>query len=164
MKRSQIVFLFIVIFLLLALFVFRLLPLARHPEAGQSTISTTTTVATTTVATTTATTTTVATLTVQTPVANSLVKSPLEISGQAPGNWFFEAVFPIELQDASGKVLVRSQAHAQTDWMTDEMVSFSAKLEFKAWSAISGKLILHNDNPSGLPEKAKSVVVPVRFK
>ena len=98
------------------------------------------------------------------PQPNQKVKSPIVLSGEARGTWYFEASFPVILQDSSGKVLAQVPAQAQSDWMTTSFVPFSAKLSFiKPVYATSGVLIFKNDNPSGDPSRDKEVRVPVRF-
>lgn len=101
---------------------------------------------------------------VDAPLINAAVSSPLAISGQARGNWYFEASFPVELKDASGNVLAQAPAQAQGDWMTTDFVPFALSLPFPAQTPGShGTLVLHNDNPSGDPAKDKSVEIPVVF-
>lgn len=101
---------------------------------------------------------------VTSPRPRALVSSPLIISGQARGNWFFEASFPIRLEDTNGKTIAEGHAEAQSDWMTTEFVPFSATLTFVMPGTRSGNLVLMKDNPSGLPEHDDKIVVPVRFK
>ncbi len=98
------------------------------------------------------------------PVANALVTSPLVVSGQAPGTWFFEASLPVSLVDETGKELARAPARAQDDWMTTGPVRFSATLTFTPPATATGYLVVENDNPSGNPENSKSFRVKVRFK
>jgi hypothetical protein len=81
------------------------------------------------------------------PIANGTV-----IEGKAPGNWFFEASFPIELRDTDGKLLASAIAQAEGDWMTTALVPFRATLHFPPPVSASGTLIFKKDNPSGLPE------------
>jgi hypothetical protein len=96
--------------------------------------------------------------------AGDTIASPLTIEGQARGTWYFEASFPVELQDAAGKQLVILPAQAKDEWMTENFVPFSVTFEFPAQLAGSiGKLILHKDNPSGLPEYDDALVIPVKF-
>ncbi len=102
---------------------------------------------------------------VESPKPGALVGSPLEISGQAYGTWYFEASFPIRLVDAEGKVLGQAIAQAQSDWMTEKLVPFKAKMEFSVpTSTDNAILIFAKDNPSGLPEHDDSFEVPVRFR
>lgn len=100
---------------------------------------------------------------VTTPLPDTLISSPLVIKGQARGNWYFEASFPIKLIDANGRVLGSAIAQAQEDWMTTEFVPFIANLSFSLPSATTGSLIFEKDNPSGLPENAAELRVPVKL-
>lgn len=97
------------------------------------------------------------------PVANTLVASPLAIGGEARGNWYFEASFPVRLLDGNGKEIAVGIAQAQGDWMTTEFVPFETKLIFTNPSTPTGTLVFQKDNPSGLPEHDDELRVPVRF-
>lgn len=96
------------------------------------------------------------------PLPEAAVSSPLEVLGQAPGNWFFEATLPVKLVAADGEVIVAHYAEAQSDWMTENLVPFKADLEFTT-TATSGYLIISKDNPSGLPSNDASFQIPVNF-
>ncbi|HRH93640.1 MAG TPA: Gmad2 immunoglobulin-like domain-containing protein [Candidatus Peribacteria bacterium] len=91
------------------------------------------------------------------------LKTGMVITGEARGNWYFEASFPVNLVDDKGVLLAAVPAQAQGEWMTDDFAPFSAKLVFTT-AAKSGTLILKNDNPSGLPENDKSIEIPVLFE
>lgn len=95
------------------------------------------------------------------PVKNAAVGKTFAIIGQAPGNWYFEASFPIEVQDASGTVLTTVVAEAQSDWMTTELVPFLANVVLTGSYTGSAKLVLKRDNPSGLPENDDSLEIPI---
>lgn len=95
--------------------------------------------------------------------ANQIITSPLTISGQARGSWYFEASFPVELYDGNGKRIAVVPAQAQGDWMTTNFVPFKVTLSFSKPSTATGTLVFHNDNPSGLPENAFELRIPVRF-
>lgn len=97
------------------------------------------------------------------PRPNTPIKSPLLIQGEARGYWYFEASFPIKLFDTNGKLLGTALAQAKSDWMTENFVPFEALLEFEAPTTNKGNLILEKDNPSGLPENADELRVPVNF-
>ncbi len=97
------------------------------------------------------------------PRPNETIQSPLEIKGEARGYWFFEADFPIKLIDENGELIVGGIAQAQGEWMTEDFVPFEAVLEFEVPETDKGTLILEKDNPSGLPENADELRVPVRF-
>ena len=97
------------------------------------------------------------------PLPSAIVKSPLKVTGEARGTWYFEASFPVKLFDGNGKELAITPAQTESDWMTTEFVPFSATLVFDAPQTATGTLVLEKDNPSGLPENDDSVIIPVRF-
>ena len=102
---------------------------------------------------------------VGTPTKHMPVTSPITITGSARGTWYFEASFPIELRDASGKIIAQHYAEAQSDWMTENFVPFKASLTYPAQPAGStGTLVLKNDNPSGDPARDKKVEIPIVFQ
>lgn len=100
---------------------------------------------------------------VDAPVSGELVTSPLLISGQARGYWYFEGSFPVRLIDENGSLIAQGVIVAADEWMTEEMVPFEGVLEFNAPSTSQGTLVLMKDNPSGLPEHDAAVEIPVRF-
>jgi hypothetical protein len=96
---------------------------------------------------------------------NQEVSSPVTITGEARGNWFFEASFPIKLVDLNGKVIATAIAKAESDWMTTEFVNFSATLEYtKSTTTNQALIVLSKDNPSGNPESDQSIFIPVILK
>lgn len=98
------------------------------------------------------------------PRPNQIIESPLVIRGEARGYWFFEADFPIKLFDVKGNLIALTVARASSEWMTEEFVSFEAILEFQNPAVKKGNLILQKDNPSGLPEYADELIIPIYFK
>ncbi|MBX4211701.1 MAG: Gmad2 immunoglobulin-like domain-containing protein [Candidatus Yanofskybacteria bacterium] len=100
---------------------------------------------------------------VTSPLPNSTIKSPLTITGQARGSWFFEAVFPVKLLDGNGKVIATGQAQAQGDWQTTNFVPFKVNLTFTKPSTATGTLVFEKDNPSGLPQNDQSVSFKIKF-
>lgn len=97
------------------------------------------------------------------PRPNQIVVSPLMITGEARGTWFFEASFPVILKDANGQIIASGIAQAKSDWMTENFVPFEAKLEFARPQTSTGVLILRKDNPSGLPEHDDFLEMPVNL-
>ena len=97
------------------------------------------------------------------PRAGATVTSPLKVTGEARGSWYFEASFPVRLVDSQGRVLDEAPATAQGEWMTEKFVPFGAVLTFQPPTGTSGRLILEKHNASGLPQHSDSVVIPVRF-
>jgi len=87
---------------------------------------------------------------IDSPVQNATVGSPLTVTGQAKGNWYFEAQFPVELRDANNNVVASGAAHAQGDWMTENFVPFTTTLTWTATPATTtGYLYFKPDDPSG---------------
>lgn len=103
-------------------------------------------------------------ITVTSPRPNQVVSSPLNISGQARGTWFFEATAPVGLIDANGNNLATGFITAQGDWMTVNFVPFTGTLSFPSPATNNGQLILERSNPSGLPENDEQITIPVRFR
>lgn len=95
--------------------------------------------------------------------AGDTVTSPLTVTGQARGGWYFEASFPVKLRDANGNQIAIAPAQAQGDWMTSNFVPFSVTLTFAPPLTATGMLVLERDNPSGLPENDESISIPVTF-
>jgi hypothetical protein len=109
-------------------------------------------------------------ITLTTPIPNGVVASPLLISGQARGGWFFEASFPVSLTNWDGLIIAQGVATAQSEWMTAEFVPFTATLTFTNPYQTGnqdfmkkGTLVLQKDNPSGLPEHDDALEIPIRF-
>lgn len=93
-----------------------------------------------------------------------VVTSPLTISGEIPGNWSFEASFPIVLLDPTGEIIGQTTAALDGEWMTTNYVPFTATVTFETPSAGgSGILTLRKENPSGLPENDDTIEIPVTF-
>jgi hypothetical protein len=100
----------------------------------------------------------------RTPLPGAVLQSPLTLEGRARGTWFFEASFPVYLTDADGDTIAVTPAQAEGEWMTREFVPFKATLTFTPPASSTGTLILAKDNPSGLPEHAAELRVPIRFR
>lgn len=97
------------------------------------------------------------------PLPNATVQSPLTVTGQARGTWYFEASFPVRVLDGNGKELAVVPAQAQGEWMTEEFVPFRATLTFTAPTTATGTVVFQKDNPSGLPQFEDERRIPVRF-
>ena len=89
------------------------------------------------------------------------VSHTLVISGKAPGPWFFEASFPVQVRDAQDVIIGRTVAQAHGEWMTESLVDFTATIPIAASYHGPATLVLLRDNPSGLPENDDSVSVPI---
>ena len=101
---------------------------------------------------------------VTSPAPLSVISSPVTITGEARGTWYFEASFPVKLLDGNGNELAIAPAQAQGEWMTTEFVPFEVTLTFESPTTDTGMLILEKDNPSGLPQYADFIEIPVRFR
>lgn len=93
----------------------------------------------------------------------SVSGSPLVISGEARGYWFFEASFPARIYDANGIELGLAVVQADGEWMTENFVKFNTVINFKKPATDTGVLVLEKDNPSGLPEHDAQLRIPLRF-
>lgn len=103
-------------------------------------------------------------ITILSPTPNQLITSPLKLSGEARGNWYFEATAPVVLNDANGKQIAEGYITANGEWMTTEFVAFTGTLTFPKPTTATGELIFQKNNPSGLPENDDQITVPVRFQ
>ena len=97
------------------------------------------------------------------PRTNTTASSPLPVVGTVPGNWSFEASFPIRLEESNGKIIAQTNAHVLGNWMSTNMVIFSAQLTFPNQPSGNGRLILKKDNPSGLTQNSDYASIPIRF-
>lgn len=98
---------------------------------------------------------------VTSPKENATVRKSFTVSGQAPGLWYFEASFPVQVRDKDGNLLASTHADAQTDWMTTGLVPFEAAVNITESYIGSAVLVLLRDNPSGLPENDDALEVPI---
>lgn len=100
---------------------------------------------------------------VTSPLPSGEIVSPLVVTGDARGQWYFEASFPVRLFDDNGVELAVGIATAEGEWMTPEFVPFSATLVFDKPNTEKGVLVFQKDNPSGMPEHDDEWRVPVVF-
>ncbi len=100
------------------------------------------------------------------PEVNEEVFSPLKITGVVNGGgWagFEGQVGTAELLDDKGVQLGSAVLTATTDW-TNSPVNFETYLNFQSDADKTGALVFHNENPSGLSDKNKEYVLPVKIK
>lgn len=101
----------------------------------------------------------------ESPEPLAVIESPLEVTGQARGFWYFEASFPVVLVNWDGLIIAEGVATAEGEWMTEEFVPFRATLEFETPDyGERGTIILQKHNASGLPEHDDALEVPIRFE
>lgn len=97
---------------------------------------------------------------IETPQSGVRAQSPLVVSGEAPNNWFFEAVFPTVLVGADGRVIAEAPAEAQSDWTAPGMIRFRAQLVYVITEETPATLVLQEDMPTGLAGQ-REVRIPV---
>ena len=99
------------------------------------------------------------------PDPNAIVGSPMEITGRAPGNWFFEASAPVTLTNWDGLIIAESYVQAEGEWMTTDYVPFRGTITFTENNLYNrGFLIFKKDNASGLPEHDDSAEMMIKIK
>ncbi len=101
------------------------------------------------------------------PAPNQKITSPLQVSGQARGNWFFEATAPLILVDWDGRIIAQSYIQATDDWMTEDFVPFEGTLNFELPETTPykrGAIIFQKSNPSDLPENDDAIEIPIEFE
>jgi hypothetical protein len=103
-------------------------------------------------------------VTVLFPKSGAVVGRTFAIAGSAPGGWYFESSFPIQVRDRDDNVIGRGIGKAQTDWMVDTLVAFKSSITLTNTYVGPANLILLRDNPSGLPENADLVTIPIIVK
>lgn len=96
------------------------------------------------------------------PVRGATVMSPVVITGEAVGGWYFEGQFPIRIIDSERKGIAFGVAHAKGDWMTSDFVPFEATIPFFPATA-HGALLFQKNNPSGLPDNSSTISLSVFF-
>ena len=97
---------------------------------------------------------------VDSPASGATVEKTFTVTGQAPGNWYFEASFPVQVRDADNNKVGQGIAQAQSDWTTGDQVAFKAEVTVTGFSG-PGTLVLLRDNPSGLPENDDALEIPI---
>ena len=105
---------------------------------------------------------------VDTPTPGESITSPLQISGEARGYWFFEATAPVLVVDWDGLIIGEGYIEASDTWMTEDFVPFVGTIEFdveKIRGGLSnqGTIIFKNHNASGLPEHDEAFEFPITF-
>lgn len=100
---------------------------------------------------------------IYTPGESDTLSSPVGIVGKVPGNWSFEAQFPVKLLDSKGNVVAQAPATVLGTWQTTTLEPFSVQLTYSSHPTGTGTLVLQKDNPSGLPSNDDSISISVHF-
>lgn len=89
------------------------------------------------------------------------VSKVITFTGSVKNSYFFEGNILIDVLDAAGNNVLKSNAKATTDWMTSGPVSFSGSLDLSSLAPGYAYIEIHNDNASGLAQNDKSILIPV---
>jgi len=98
---------------------------------------------------------------VDVPLEGAQVTSPVRVTGEARGSWFFEASMGVEVRDVNGVVVGEGVLEATEDWMSEELVAFEGEVEFEIDRNGPGEIVIVAANPSGMPENAKEKIIRV---
>ncbi len=99
---------------------------------------------------------------VELPFPGAVVGKSFSLIGKARGPWYFEASFPAVVLDKDGTELWRGPVTAEGEWMTEEFVPFRADIVITNENYIGpATIVIHKDNPSGLPERDASISFPI---
>lgn len=98
---------------------------------------------------------------VELPFPGAVVGKQFSVIGEARGNWYFEASFPVKVIGNDGEVLFSGFATAQGDWMQTGFVPFKLDISVPESYIGPATLILQKDNPSGLPENDAALSFPI---
>ncbi len=101
---------------------------------------------------------------VELPFPGAVTGKDFKVIGKARGTWFFEASFPVKVLDKDGKLLAVAIAQAQSDWMTEDFVPFTANVSVPQSYIGPATLLLQKDNPSGLPSHDASISFPITIE
>lgn len=101
---------------------------------------------------------------IDTPKVEARVTAPITVRGKARGMWYFEARFPIEVQNADGIVIGQGFGIAEGEWMTEDFVPFTATVNLDAQYSGPAMLIIKKDNPSGEEILDASVAFPITIE
>ncbi|MES2014558.1 MAG: Gmad2 immunoglobulin-like domain-containing protein [Patescibacteria group bacterium] len=104
------------------------------------------------------------TIVVASPKPGELFGSIIDVQGRARGRWYFEASFPVSVEDSAGNVIGSGVATAGSDWMTTEFVPFTATITLTTSYVGEAKVILKKDNPSGESSRDASITIPITIQ
>lgn len=98
-------------------------------------------------------------------INNQTIPSPASISGKIKGSFCFEGNCGLNLLDGAGNIIYTGSFMLEGDWMTEELVPFTAEFNFDAIATEvpNGRIVILADNPSGLPENSWCYEIPVKL-
>ncbi len=85
----------------------------------------------------------------------------MAVSGIVKNAYFFEGNILLNVLDQNKNVLKTGHGSAITDWMTSGPVSFQGIIDTLGLPTGAAYIEIRNDNPSGMPENNKSILIPV---
>lgn len=102
---------------------------------------------------------------VTSPKSGTTVGKTFTVTGEAPGNWYGEGSFPVQVRDKNNNTVGQdwAEAQVQVDWMTAGQVPFKVDITVAGYSG-PATLVLLMDSGSGLPEHEDSISVPIVIK
>jgi len=89
------------------------------------------------------------------------VSGTIKFTGSVKNNYFFEGNIGVNILDANKKLLRNGYANSTSDWMTTEPVSFKGTIDFTSIKKGSVYIQIKNNDPSGLPGRTKTILIPV---
>ena len=92
------------------------------------------------------------------------VDEGFEVKGSVSGSWFFEGTFPVRVLNMQGEIVRSIPVTTQDDWMTEDLVNFSFKLDTQLEEESIVVLRFEKSNPSGLEENDDFVKVTVTIR
>ncbi len=101
---------------------------------------------------------------VSAPVPGSTITSVVTASGRARGPWYFEATFPVVVEDNQGNVIGQGTGNAQSEWTTQDFVPFTTRFTLTSPYEGPGLIVFKKDNPSGDPSRDASISIPVTIQ
>lgn len=96
---------------------------------------------------------------VRRPKLGQTVDGAIAMEGEAIGTWFFEGQLGVVLTDWDGKIIAEGFVRSEGEWMTEDFVQFSGKLEYEGEtrSYSNANIIFQKNNPSGKPELSEAL-------
>jgi hypothetical protein len=85
----------------------------------------------------------------------------LSYRGVIKGGYFFEGNILVGVTDADRKVILKSNAMSTTEWTTSGPVSFEGNIDFSKLPKGPAYIQIQNDNPSGIYQYDKYILIPI---
>lgn len=93
------------------------------------------------------------------------VNYSVTITGKLKGNYFFEGSAPVRIEDSTGKVILKTNLTATSDWMTQDYVSFKFTINPTDFNPSDfggdATIIIERDDPSGQSKNLMPIMIPI---